>query len=368
VPSRLMFLEEQNLESAEAAGQSGSPPRDEPARKKRRLDTLATTPSQATVANRGPEIWVDSSSAAGARSSPLTHQRPTASSRLSDCSEKKSVGGTGRMSQSEFEITEKLNKTIRKQSRRAAANHTPSHMDGNLRSDPIVLDDEPMSKFSGFQQGVNYAPNDDAPPQSAETTSRHFPNRKAKMAHSTDPPRGEFVEERHPTSRSSPPLPLHFRRARPNATVPDEISDDELAPTRKPVMSPTKLASKSKSSPALQTIHGMPGAGFPLEFARAPGFESNEPGLSLRRGTVPNSFRIAARTGGVIVTEFIFAFSEVNKAFTDDASRLRLVGPQKADGAQLFVDIQFVKRKDLILFQAEVSRSITKNQLYSKAE
>ena len=128
-------------------------------------------------------------------------------------------------------------------------------------------------------------------------------------------------------------------------------------------MSSTKPTSKVKVAPAIQRAQGVSRDERSLIFARAPGFESREPGLSLNSKGRLNAFRIAASAETETTYEFDFDLSNVVKGSTDNVSRIRLVGPRKADGAQLCVDIQFEKNKDLLLFQSEVQRSITDKAL-----
>jgi hypothetical protein len=142
-----------------------------------------------------------------------------------------------------------------------------------------------------------------------------------------------------------------------------------LAPPRKPNVSPTKRASKAKAARGHQITQGMPGDGYLLNCARAPGFESHGPGLSLRKAGPNNSFRIAAMSEDGIVTKFELSLSKVNQAYTDSISRIRLSGSMDAAGVQLIVDLEFTKLKDILRFQnIDVVRSITQSRLYKRTE
>ena len=375
------ILDDLQPEPTAATGYYSPSVNGEPATKRRRLGTLATTPSWARDVDHKNQVSVVSPSMGSVRRSPLTQQRPTTSSRYSDGSETRSAVRAGRPSQSEFDSTEKLAKSGRKNSRHPQASHPPSRMPNGAvtglngdSSDPIVLEEEPnsklgskaTSKFTGFQQGIDHVSNRDASPQSSETTSRHFSTSKAKMTHSTHSSRDGVAKERLTASRASPTLRDRFR---PAAISADEISSsDELAPARKRNASPTKHASKAKVAIAHRSTQEMPGDGYLLNYARAPGFEIHGPGLSLRKGGPNNSFRIAAAAKDGVVTKFEFSLSKVNQAHTDSLSRIRLNGSMDAAGVQLIVDLEFVKLTDILRFQnIDVVRSITKDRLYGQS-
>jgi hypothetical protein len=341
----------------------------EPAPKKRRLDTLQrTTPVKGPGAHHDRTV-MSSGSAMGTRHTPSTQPRPT-SSRHSNASERKSPSLPGLSS--EFNLAEQISNPNRKAPRnRLAAHPSPSgtqhngRMNGDM-AEVILVDDEPASKFSGFKQGVHDVPSIDMDELSQPvTTSRHFANGKAKMSHSTQPPRGELAKLQHRNDRTSSEFHHQFRRTDPE----EEISADELGhPTpAKRSRSPAKRAKKTTTAHERNTASSTRSERWPLTFARSDQFESNAPELYIT-GTGTNSFRIATPTADGTEAAFDFSLSQVVHAWSDDHSRIRLVGPRQAHGGTFHVDLQFPQWAHFLLFQAGVARSITKNKVIHKEE
>lgn len=372
--ANLSFLNDQPNDVPVSARFRASPAGHNPVAVKRRKLDQSSSPTRPQVidVDRDSDIAeVQTPLSTRARHTPSIEQRPPTSSQRSVGSRHTASAGPGHTPPSECASTNSLSDPHRKKARRPAAQATRSHKTrgvvelGSLHSDPIDLDAEPtQTKFSGFHQGIDAPSYGAAPAESPETTSRHFANTKAKMNHSTQPTRGEPSNARHATNPISPNLRDKFKRYGVTDEVED-TSDDELAG---PAPQPEKRsASQAKSTLKGRIVPGMPSEGWTLNYARGHGFESRGPELSLRSG-IENSFRVAASDKGMVVTKHNIPLSKVNLALTDRTSRVRLIGPQNADGFQYRVDLEFAKPKELLLFQNNLMKSITKSKVIGKEQ
>ena len=224
---------------------------------------------------------------------------------------------------SEFGRAHDLANSHRKKSRAGSSRVTNG--DATL---PISIDDDDeeetpnrgktsrQMQLQAFQQGIDVPAASPTRRRLSETTSSHF---RPKMNHSTHPT-GVSKQK----SQKSDYLRNQFHRATP--------------------------LSKTK---------------WPLEWARAHHCsETDEPGLFLRSNDEYNYSITGAKRDDVRCE---FTFHKINKAYSDNQSRVRLSGSTDSNDCRYEVDIVFLIKEDLHQLLQAVARSITQQQVVVKS-
>ncbi len=197
-------------------------------------------------------------------------------------------------------------------------------------------------------------------PKSREQLSSQFPN--MRINESTAEP---SADRRRIGTSSTELRKQYVPVASLSQSVGQDSSEDELAisndnvsqTTRKRVRSPSTTMQSLKRSPPKRT-GGMDQKEkgsfiYPLAFARTHGHEldGTKDDLSLR-GDV-NGWRVTVVEPftGHYETKFSIKYQNINKALTDDVSRIRLEGPRQQNGICYIVDLQFSNASDHLLFR-----------------
>jgi hypothetical protein len=246
--------------------------------------------------------------------------------------------------------------------RKSARTRTPqSEYHGYEAASPIVVDrdtefrDNPTARklqLSAFEQAMLQQGEN---PNESKVISRHFQPGRPKTNQSTERVRTGLNQPPH-QSQNDGNLRNKFRRTEP---ANEAISDDELVPEG--MAKRRKPATKSVSKATFSQDE------WPLKLARTFEFQGSGPDLMIKRGTVPNSWRLVEPgSDSLYHGRHEFVLKNIVRAEADIDSRIRLHGPRDANGSQYQIDLEFENIEQFKIFRFNVKSAMPDGRLVQK--
>ncbi|KAJ4293375.1 hypothetical protein N0V90_008658 [Kalmusia sp. IMI 367209] len=331
--------EEQSVAAGIWGSHAGSPA------KKRRTENAYSDQQPETIYARE-----DGDNQDGRPSSRLSNQTSRPVSRRSADSGRTSLSGSKGYPFSGINRTDSVAKPHSKKSRASTSQLKMTPVHGDFQSSPILLDDDAPTESTDtsrreqlqqVQQGGGNLRNAPVHHREPETVSKYFPKRTPKMNQSTYPLREPLNNAARNTSRES------GDRLKKHPNMPDDsLSEDELlGPT------PQLATSGPKFTKRL----------WPLLYARTHEYEERKSNMFLEPRQ-SNEYRITSPNPAYshrLVERHVITCKKLVIAYSDNTSRVRLIGSTDAKGVQYVVDLEFAEQDDLNTFTLLLQKSIT---------